>query len=99
MEPISSRPFDKQFELIKVEHIFMILIHIEIVNMRFNSTIHNKEGIFMVLDYDKDNSPVLRFKVGDIGVTVSFSEKEKEIDTKQVIVEMLTEVYEHRATL
>ena len=53
----------------------------------------------MVLDYDKDNSPVLRFKVGDIGVTVSFSEKEKEIDTKQVIVEMLTAVYEHRVTL
>ena len=75
MEPISSRSFDKQFELIKVEHIFMILIHIEIVNMCFNSTIYNKEGIFMVLDYDKDNSPVLRFKVGDIGVTVWQSRK------------------------
>lgn len=99
MEPISNRSFDKQFELIKVEHIFMISIHVEIVNMCFNSTIYNKEGIFMVLDYDKDNSPVLRFKVGDIGVTVSFSEKEKEIDTKQVIVEMLTAVYEHRVTL
>ena len=44
----------------------------------------------------KEKSPVIRIEQGGVSVTVTFSDKKEENNTKETILELLTNAYEKR---
>ena len=44
----------------------------------------------------KEKSPVIRIEQGGVSVTVTFSDKKEESNTKETILELLTNAYEKR---
>ena len=52
----------------------------------------------MRFEYDKDQNPVLKMEENGVKITISFSDKPKNTDLKQTIVDLLTSAYETRVT-
>lgn len=52
----------------------------------------------MQFEYDENRKPILKMEDNGVKITISFSEKPKNTDLKQNIVDLLTSAYENRVT-
>ena len=52
----------------------------------------------MLFEYDENRKPILKMEDNGVKITISFSEKPKNADLKQTIVDLLTSAYENRVT-
>ena len=56
------------------------------------------EEMNMQFEYDENRKPILKMEDNGVKITISFSEKPKNADLKQTIVDLLTSAYENRVT-
>ena len=52
----------------------------------------------MLFGYDENKKPILKMENNGVKITISFSDKPKNTNLKQTIVELLTSAYENRVT-
>ena len=56
------------------------------------------EEMNMQFEYDENRKPILKREDNGVKITISFTEKPKNTDLKQNIVDLLTSAYENRVT-
>lgn len=52
----------------------------------------------MRFEYDENKKPILKTEENGVKITISFSEKPKNTELKETIVDLLTSAYENRVT-
>ena len=49
-----------------------------------------------IIQGTKEKSPIIKIQQGGISITISFSDEKEESNTKETILELLTNAYEKR---